>query len=199
MATEEFAHIKDGTLEGLDEFCNWVIAKGLMRAPSVEPIRSATRQIMATVEPDNPDLDLRTINRDEIVARFETLAGHKYAPDSLRAYSNRFNRALDLYGQYLENGPSGFKPPAGRAPRKRASQPPSTDAQSSNGTAATHGPAAPAVPQSLIDYPFPTSAGTIAHLYLPQKLEKADAERMATFIRALVLEPQRQLESGDPT
>lgn len=195
MATQEFAHINDGTVDGLDEFCNWVISKGLMRAPSVEPIRSATKLIMAEVEPDSPELDLRTIDREAILARFETLAGHKYAPDSLRSYRNRFHRALDLYGQFLENGPSGFKPPAGRTPRKRAARvSDAPEPTTSDGSVASAPVGASA--QTLVDYPFPTKAGVLAHFYLPQALERDDAERMAAFIRALVLEPQRQIGTG---
>jgi hypothetical protein len=194
-------NIGSGTLAGLDEFCNWVISKGLMRSAAIEPLRSATKQILATVEPDNPSIDLRSIDTEDLMKRFETLAGQKYAPDSLRAYRNRFNRAIDLYTQYLEKGAGNFKPPAGRAPRRRLSEP-----DSSNGSAVPKPVAPPAAvhsqvatpSQALIDYPFPLRTG-IAHLYLPAALEKDDAERLAVFVRALVFEPQRQIEGGQPS
>jgi hypothetical protein len=198
MAAPDTQTISTGTIAGFDEFINWVIAKGLMRSAAAEPLRSATKQIMSVVEPDNADLDLRTVDAEDVMGRFEKLAGHKYAPDSLRSYGNRFNRGIELYRQYLDNGASNFKPPAGRVSRPRKAVPPS----SSNGSAAPGVAAAPATPgatapQSLIDYPFPLRSGVIAHLYLPAKLEKEDADRLAAYVRALVFEPQRQLEAGE--
>jgi hypothetical protein len=135
------------------------------------------------------------------MGRFETLAGHKYAPDSLRAYRTRFNRAVELYRQYLDKGSAGFKPPPGRAPRRRTSEPASSNGSTGNTRSASTSPAAPQVPagapaQTLIDYPFPLRTGGIAHLYLPPTLEKDDAERLAAYVRALVFEPQRQIAAG---
>jgi hypothetical protein len=197
MATSSTGKIGTGTLEGLDEFCDWVIGKGLMRAAAAEPLRSATKQILAVVEPNNPSIDLRTIDTDDIMGRFETLAGQKYAPDSLRAYRQRFNRAIDLYRQYLDKGAANFKPPAGRAPRRRTTEP-SVSANGSKGTGTAMSPQLPAggTSTALIDYPFPLRTGAIAHLYLPSPLEKEDAERLAAYVRALVFEPQRQIEAG---
>jgi hypothetical protein len=38
----------------------------------------------------------------------------------------------------------------------------------------------------LIDYPFPLRSRAVAHLRLPIKPEKPDADQLATFIRTLV-------------
>jgi hypothetical protein len=51
---------------------------------------------------------------------------------------------------------------------------------------------------SLIDDPFPLRSGQIAHLRLPMKLEKADAERLGTFIRTLTFEPVLELTAASP-
>jgi hypothetical protein len=45
----------------------------------------------------------------------------------------------------------------------------------------------------LIDYPFPLAGGQIAHLRLPQRLERVDAERIAAFVGTLVLEAQKEI------
>lgn len=197
MTTHDTAQIRSGTLQGLEEFCDWLIKRGLMRAPAVTPLRSAAKQIISTVEPDNASLDLRAIDTADLMKRFETLAGHNYNPDSLRAYGQRFNRAIELYRQYLERGPTNFKPPAGRAPRRqRASDPMGNGAVGTRQVGAPVG-SAPAQPSpTLIDYPFPLRSGVIAHLYLPPTLDKDDAERLAAYVRALVFEPQRQLGAG---
>jgi hypothetical protein len=46
---------------------------------------------------------------------------------------------------------------------------------------------------SLIDYPFSLRSGQVAHLRLPMKLEKVDADRLGAFIRTLVFEPQLEI------
>jgi hypothetical protein len=197
MAAQDTQIIGTGTPEGLEAFVDWMISKGLMRAAAAEPLRSATKQILATVEPDNPSLDLRTVDTDDVMGRFETLAGQKYAPDSLRAYRNRFNRAIELYRQYLDQGAGKFKPPAGRAPRRRKSEPGNGGPSGTAGAALTPPPTPSGAPsQTLIDYPFPLRTGVMGHLYLPPTLEKEDAERLASFVRALVFDPQRQIEAG---
>jgi hypothetical protein len=197
--------INSGTLDGLSVFCDWLIEKGRMTAPSVEPLRSASKVIVTAVEPNNPGavkiID-ESFDFEDFMSRFETKAGHKYTPDSLNAYRRRFTRAIELYKQYLEVGAANFKAPAGRAPRRRA--------VASNGvvrtpvilpldpaTGTSSATAAVATPvDGLLDYPFPLSSGQLAHLHLPVRLEKDDAERMAVLIRALVYEPQKRIEAG---
>src|SRR4051794_11050985 len=105
--------IESGTVEGLNDFCDWVIKKGLMTSSAVEPLRSATRQVVTTVDADAPgavNLADPALDPDQYMDRFEKLAGGNYAPDSLNAYRRRFKRAVSLYRQYLENGAANFKP-----------------------------------------------------------------------------------------
>jgi hypothetical protein len=45
----------------------------------------------------------------------------------------------------------------------------------------------------LIDYPFPLRSGQVAYLKLPMRLDKADAERLGTFVRTLAFEPVLEL------
>lgn len=193
--------IQSGTPEGFNAFCDWLTSKGLMTGAAVEPLRSATKQVLNAVEPDKTDLDLREIDADNYMDRFANLAGDKYSPNSLRAYRSRFNRSIELYRQYLEQGATGFKPPPGRASRRRPA-PASDDhgearTQPPKRSGPSHASASPPT-SALIDYPFPLASGTIAHLYLPARLDRLDAERMAAYLRALVLEPQQQLDAGEP-
>jgi hypothetical protein len=185
-----------GNIAGFNAFCDWLIQKGLMGGSAVEPLRSATKQIVSVVEPDTPDLDLRALDADDFMNRFDTLAGQKYSPDSLRAYRNRFNRGLELYRQYLEVGAANFRPPAGRAPARRRSEPGGNGRSAAKPKSADAGVAPPPSTPNLIDYPFPLRSGVMAHLYLPSRLDKDDADRMSAYLRALVYEPQRQIEPG---
>lgn len=192
------AQIEDGTIDGLSEFCDWVIKKNLMTASAVEPLRSATKQIVNTVDEDAPESVLLTspdFDADEYMDRFERAAGKKYTPDSLNAYRRRFKRAIALYSQFLEKGASNFSAPKGRAPRR------TSNTQGTNGGSTTKNGTTSATTKTtnpdLMQYPFPLSSGEIAYLSLPPRLEKADADRMARFIMALVFEPQRQIGPGE--
>lgn len=42
--------------------------------------------------------------------------------------------------------------------------------------------------QEFIEYEFPLADGSVATLYLPKRLEGEDAERLAAYIKALVLD-----------
>jgi hypothetical protein len=192
--------INTGTLAGFNAFCMWLVQRGGMKSGAVDPLRSATNQILVTVDGDAAaSLDLRALDTDDYLGRFENKAGHKYSPNSLRAYSSRFSRSVDLYRQFLDQGAANFRPPPGRSTRRRATS--VTAQQESVSTASASGTSSGAqTHQALVDFPFPLKSGYLAHLYLPQLLEKDDAERMATFIRALVSEPQRQLgPSSEPS
>jgi hypothetical protein len=196
----EAGDINSGSLAGFNAFCRWLVQRGGMKSGAVDPVRSATNQILATVEAAAADsVDLRTIDVDEYFGRFENKAGHKYSPNSLRAYRSRFGRGLELYRQYLEQGAGNFRPPPGRATRRTAGAPSTQSASKrvpvGDAPSSTSSPGTSPQP-TLVDYPFPLKSGALAHLFLPQRLEKDDAERMAAFVRALVFDSQRQITTG---
>lgn len=202
--------IGTGSAAGLYDFCDWLIKKGLMTSSAVEPLRSATKQIVSTVDdektPDQVILGEDGFDVEDYMDRFERRAGNKYAPDSLNAYRRRFRRAIELYRQYLSDGPANFKAPPRRIVRKKVERENGANG-GRTGTAAQHTPQqdppggqnAPAVPPAgLTDYPFPLRSGQMAHLHLPSPLDKDDADRLTQFLRALVFDRPAQLPSGDP-
>lgn len=101
---------------------------------------------------------------------------------------------MGAYREYLANGNvSVIGSPGTRAPRRKRIEVPSPtngNGAKKNGNGEGH---APDVTGSLIDYPFPLRSGQVAHLRLPMKLEKSDADRLGAFIRTLVYEPQLEL------
>ncbi len=189
-------HIAAGTADGLIEYCDYLIGKGYAPPSAVNPWKSAVKQVFSTVE-DGDDygaLDVKGLNLDEYMSRFETKVRGKLKQESVTAYRQRVKKALDSYREYLDN-PNGWQPPsvrqaARRAPNGKATAPKGTG----NGKAAKgNGQAPDANGSSLIDYPFPLQSGQIAHVRLPAKLEKGDADRLATFVRTLVFEPVLEL------
>ncbi|HMI80963.1 MAG TPA: hypothetical protein VK480_04180 [Solirubrobacterales bacterium] len=178
-----------------------MIDKGYAPAGSITPWKSAAKQVFSTVEGDEFEgADVRTFDIDEYMSRFENRSIGKYSHESLRAYRQRFRKAVEAYRAYLAD--PNWRPPAKRTPRPKRAE---------AGTAATKRPKAsppsaqtdqtkPAPPSSgtLIAYPFPLKNGQMAQLHLPtQGLDRADAERLTHFIRALVFDQPAQLPAGE--
>jgi hypothetical protein len=195
--------IGSGNAKGLMEFMDFMIAKGYGTAGSIEPWKSAAKQVFSTVEGEGfEQADVRTFDIDEYLSRFENMSIGKYSSESLRAYRGRFHKAVDAYRSYLAD--PNWRPPPPRRSTRSTAEGATKQAAKKRPASAPSDPAPQAPPAappsgSLIAYPFPLKAGQMAQLHLPkQGLDREDAERLTHFIRALVFDSQPQLEAGDP-
>lgn len=199
MATQEdrSKQINTGTAEGLLAFLEYLTDKGYATGAAVNPLRSAVRQILAAVEgAEYGGVDVRSLDVEAYLDRFENIARGDYKAESLQSYRSRFRRALAFYETFLTDG----RPPSLRTSpsrRARADSPPGQRATPPAGSTRRQPvSSAPATAPDFMDYPFPLRAGGVAHLRLPKKLERDDAERLAVFIRALVFDRQGEITSG---
>ena len=171
------------------------------RVETISPWKSAAKQVFSTMEGDDFEaVDVRTFDVDEYMGRFENRSIGKYSSDSLRAYRQRFKKAVEAYRAYLAD--PNWRPPAPR--RSQRSQKANGDSAKRPKPGARTTPDVPmdipsASPSTaLIAYPFPLKNGQMAQLHLPaQGLDKEDADRLTHFIRALVFDQQAQLSPGD--
>jgi hypothetical protein len=193
-----------GTAEGPATYLDYLTDKGIGPQGAVDPWKSATKAIFSTVEgADYADLDVSKIDADDYVSRFDNLARHKYKPDSLKAYHVRFKKALEAYARVLDD--PNWKPAFRASPRR------ATTGNGGNGAGVTPAKTQKTTPPvvetperttplppspDLLDYPFPLRGGQIAHLHLPANIDRADADRLAAYVRSLVMEPQLSIESG---
>jgi hypothetical protein len=193
--------IASGSAGGLLAFMDFMIAKGYGTSSAISPWKSAARQIFSIVEGDDfEELDVRTFDIDEYMGRFENRSIGKYSSDSLRAYRQRFRKAVEAYRAYLAD--PNWRPVARRAqkPKKANGQAPKrvkreTRDASSDGAL---GPPPSSPSGALIAYPFPLKNGQMAQLHLPtQGLDREDADRLTHFIRALVFDQPAQLNAGE--
>jgi hypothetical protein len=198
MATQEDRSklLATGTADGLLAFCDYLEDKGYAASSAVGPWKSAARQIFEAVEGDDyGSLDVRRLDLDEYLARFEIMERGNYKAESLRAYGSRFKRAMDAYLGFLENGrtPQLRQGPRGRRTDRAGRTPDGTlpPAHSAGRARAAVSPVA-----DLVEYPFPLRSGTLAYVRLPRRLEKADAERLAAFVRTLVFDPPAELPAA---
>jgi hypothetical protein len=196
MATPD---IGSGTAAGLLAFMDFMINKGYASSSSVSPWKSAAKQVFSTVEGDDYEsLDVRGLDVEEYLGRFENRSIGKYKADSLAAYRSRFRRAVESYQSYLAD--PNWKPNLRATPRRsngegakaRTGRPASRPSPAPNPTPPSGGGS-----PSLITYPFPLKSGQMAQLHLPTTLDREDAERLTQFVRALVFEQPRQLKKGE--
>jgi hypothetical protein len=192
MAENDAPKIGTGTAAGLMEFFDFLVTKGYATPAAVAPLRSAAKQIFSTVDGDDfGELDVRDLDVDAHLDRFENMVVGQYKHESLVQYRNRFKRGLVAYVSYLTDK----EIPSFGGSRKRSTDRSSgkTKPSSARTTPSPAAPIPPSTAERLIDYPFPLQSGQIAILRLPVRLEKTDAERMGAFIRTLVLDVQREL------
>ena len=184
---DEGNNIPTGTAAGLIEFLDWLVEKGYGTSAAVGPWKSASSRVFEMVEQskDFDTLDVRALDVTDYIERFSTKAiGSKLKHESVVSYGQRFEKAVTAYREYLDEK----KLPAIRRVGTRTRS--KVEAKNGNG----HGTHAPEVEvSSLIDYPFPLRSGQVAHLRLPMRLDKADAERLGTFVRTLAFEPVLEL------
>ncbi len=185
------------------EFLDFMVAKGYGTSSSIDPWKSASKQVFSTVEGEGfESFDVRSFDVDEYLTRFENMSIGKYSAESLRAYRGRFRKAVDAYRSYLAD-PNWRPPPPRRSTRSAPEGSEAKGQGKKRGSAkgsdlvAAAPPASP-LSDSLIAYPFPLKSGQMARLHLPTQLDREDAERLTHFIRALVFEQPVQIGTGDP-
>jgi hypothetical protein len=189
------SNISSKTPAGLFEFCDYMVDKGYATAGAMEPWKTAAKKILSAVDPEGYEqMDLSTADLDDIQSRFETLTLSDYKHESQITYGKRLRNAVTAYLSFVETG----RPPQLRKPRQASSP----KAEKKNNVRSIGTPkAAPGTPTdpALVKFPFPMTDGTLAELNLPTRISKQDAERLATFVRTLAIEPQRQIpaETGE--
>jgi hypothetical protein len=183
--------ISSGTVDGLLAFCDYLIDKGYASSGAVGPWKSAAKQVFEAVEGENyGTTDVRSIDLDEYLGRFENMERGRYKAESLASYGSRLRRAHEAYLAFLVDGRT---PQLRRGPQRQDGERPRP--RSKPETTTPSAPIAPSV-ADLVEYPFPLRSGQLAYVRLPKKLEKADAERIAAFVRTLVFEPIAELTTG---
>ena len=110
--------IQSGTAEGLLQFLDWVVAKGYGPATAAGPQKSAVKQVLTVTEGDDfGSLDVRNLDLDDLLSRFEVRALGDLKAESIGSYRNRFTRAVEAYREFLISG----KPPSYRPSGRRRS------------------------------------------------------------------------------
>lgn len=195
------AEASDGTGAGMARFLDWAGERGEINRATAAAYKTAVAKVLAIEA--NPDVvDLRQLDVDDVLSRFETKNRANYGTKSMDTYLGRFRRAVAMYRAWLDKQ-SDWKSAgmASRAKSTRASrlgpvkQAPKATGKATNVVVTDSGFASDslAVERSgttMVPYDLPLRPGLRARLVLPEDLTKADADRIARFVGSLAFQPE---------
>ena len=165
----------------------WAAGKGLMNRNSALGLRAACAQVLSVL--DNwEEIDVTSIDVEDLLKRFKNLRARDFNPSSLDAYEKRFRNAIASFLEYIRN-PSAWKP-ASRAPRRQREANDESNGKNLESAAAVRVSSASerVEERGLIEYPFPLRDKLVARLMLPRDLTVADVKRLSGFMTALVVD-----------
>jgi hypothetical protein len=180
---------EDGTAGGMFEFFDWAENKHELPKSQVSNWRGASKTVLA-IEEDCEDLDLRSLDLDDFLRRFEIASRTKYKSDSLNAYKGRFRKAVETYRLWLEQSPDWKGAGAVTRPATNGKGKPTT--KSAGGVDTTPEP----IVAGMINHTFPLRPGVYARLTLPEDLTSKDAQRLANFVQSLAFDDQLAITAG---
>jgi hypothetical protein len=174
------------TVEDLLKFLDHAGDKGLMPAATAQALAVASRNVMGVLS-EQEKKDLSQQDMDSVVKRFNNKRARDFSPSSLKEYGRRVHKAVDLFLKWRED-PSNFtvKTRATSGSRKKdQSQETAAGPDSAESPADGVGMSRPGTYHSSI----PVRPGVVVTLAnVPHDLSKAEAERLANFVRMLAIE-----------
>ena len=160
---------------------NWASDKGLMNQNTARGLRAAVSQVIKTLD-DWEIVDVKTLNIDDTLIRFQNLRKKDFKPKVLETYKRRFRQAISSYLSYLED-------PASWKPNTVERQPRGTSNGKKNETTKQAAMTVRDLPAAgLVDYPFPLREGQVVRLTLPRDLKVAEVKRLTAFMSTLAVD-----------
>lgn len=176
------AYSSDDLLDFLDHAGD----RGFMPAATAQALAVASRNVLGVLS-EREKKDLSQQDLDSVIKRFTNKRAKDFSPSSLKEYARRIHRAVALFLHWRED-PANFtvKTRSTAGPRKREK------GQSSNASLAE---SAWDQPDERLAQPgtyhsaVPVRPGVVVTLEnIPRDLTKAEAERLASFVRMLAIE-----------
>jgi hypothetical protein len=173
--------------EGLLEFLDVAAEGGLLPRATAAALTVASRRVMEVLT-SKERANLLNVESAVVVKRFRRKFADHYSAGSLSEYGRRFERALELFKQWNAN-PTNFSVSTRLTKRARAGRAAADSAHAGTGTPLDDRAPAVRAGASGFQSSFPVRPGTVVTLLnIPSDLTKAEAERLAQFIRMLAVE-----------
>jgi hypothetical protein len=181
------------------KFLDYVGERNLMKRNTVDSWRTASQKVLDALDESDKE-DLRTLNVEQAVSRFENKAAGNYKPESLRVYKGRFSAALNHFLKWSDD-PSGFKVSIGNRAGKAKAKPPLSKDGASKGISTVRNTASPsrnsegqsAAAEALMNVdslvlPIPLRPGVLVKVFgIPTDLSEAEARKITAVISAYAI------------
>jgi hypothetical protein len=172
-------------MDDLLEFLDHAAKRGLMTTATAQALAVASRNVLGVLTAEER-ADLSRLDIDAVVKRFVNKRAKDFNPASLKEYGRRVRRALELFGTWRQD-PAAFTIKTRGNGRPRSKQ---KDAD--NGGQEAQGAREDPIPTQIAgtyQSSFPVRPGMVMTLQnVPNDLTAAEAERLANFIRLLVVQ-----------
>ncbi len=174
----------DTTGRALVDHWSWAADKGVMNKNTAGGIRSACSQVLSVLD-DWETVDVKTLDVDDALLRFQNLKMKDFKPAVLETYKRRFRQAVASFLAYVQD-PGGWKPRTLDRPAPAEKNNHESDRGGDVGTRAARHETSQA---GFVDYPFPLRDGQlVARLFLPRDLKMAEVKRLSAFMATLVVD-----------
>lgn len=199
--TDSPPQYEEWTAGALTAFCDHLVQKNYFAKETASSYKTAVTRVMEKAEgPDWESFVLKDADLELLFTRFMNAARSDFSAGTLRAYKNRFEKALSEYGSWVaapdEYSPSIKRrtgPQGGRAESKNAEKAPTERASRQTSKSDPHSRS------GLIEYPFPLRRGILAFLKLPEDLRQPEAERIARHVESLAIPEPPAADSEAPS
>jgi hypothetical protein len=171
--------------DDLLEFLGHASDRGLMPATTAQALAVASRNVLGILT-EAERADLSQLDIDAVTKRFNNKRAKDFNPASLKEYARRVRRAIDLFLAWRED-PANFtiKTRASNSSRKK-------ERGAESGESAKNEAQIDTVPAQLADTyqsSLPVRPGLVVTLAnVPYDLTRAEAERLAAFVKMLAVE-----------
>lgn len=175
------------SVEDLLDFLEHASDKGLMPAATATALAVATRNVLGVLD-GAERTDIRQLDLDGVVKRFTNKRARDFNPSSLKEYGRRVRRATELFLAW-RNDPANFtvKTRASSAPRRK-DRPGATE-MSKRVPEQRDVPVTASGDDGSYQSSFPIRPGFVVTISnLPEDLTEGEGERLATFVRMLVMD-----------
>ena len=171
-------------MEDLLDFLDHAGDRGLMPAATARALAVASRNVLGVLtEEERRDLSTQPI--DSVVKRFNNKRARDFNPSSLKEYGRRVNRAVELYLTWRDD-PANFSVKTrttGNARRREKS------IEEPAGQFTSEGSEFGGQRGDTYQTALPVRPGVVIRLLnVPHDLSKAEADRLADFVKMLAVD-----------
>lgn len=198
--TEVQVQAEPNTGLGLLQFLDAAIEKGWLNVGSAKALRVASQKVLE-LEGGWENLDLRSLDVEGYLDRFQRLRRNDYSDASMRVYRSRFKQALKMHLARLDNDPNwkSYGPSPKNSTRAVGASNGTKKAPKSSTKKSVIPPEEAETPDALplvtpqqratlMDFPYPLREDLDVHLRLPRDLTPSEAEMLNGFIKSLARE-----------